>query len=166
MGHGPKMKNPRNEDFGIGKSELIYNQDALFVYKTIEVVESITNALTLGERSVAILGKSISPYQLSMILSSPCESIHLLLDSDAYEKALTLALEICQHKSVKLIKMPTEQDVNDLGRKKAKDLIRDTPYLNWSELNRLRLNLNNEGRIYTYTRKLPKYYLGRVAGAL
>lgn len=162
MGHGPKMKNPKNEDFGIGKSELIYNQDAIFAYRNIEVVESITNALTLGERSVAILGKSISPYQLSTLLSSPCEGIHLLLDSDAYDKAINLALDMCQFKRIKLIRMPTEQDVNDLGREKSKELIRRSPYMSWADLNKLRLNLNNEGPIYTYTRKLPKYYLARL----
>jgi len=166
MGHGPKMKNPKNEDFGIGKSELIYNQDALFAYRTIEVVESITNALTLGDRSVAILGKSISGYQLSTIMGSPCENIHLLLDSDAFEKSVALGLYICQLKHVKLIKMPEGKDVNDLGRQMTKEMIRKEPYQQWMDLNKLRLNIDNEGPEHTYTRVLPKYYLGRVAGGI
>lgn len=165
-GHGPKMKNPKNEDFGIGKSELIYNQDALFAYKTIDVVESITNALTLGERAVAILGKSISAYQLSTIMGSPAENIHILLDSDAFGQSVNLALHMCQIKRVKLIKMPEEQDVNDLGRQVTRDMIRKTPYQQWMDLNRLRLNIDNEGPVDTYTRVLPKYYLGRVSGGV
>lgn len=163
-GHGPKMKNPKNEDFGIGKSELIYNQDALFAYRTVDVVESITNALTLGGKSVAILGKSISPYQLSTIMGSPCECVNLLLDSDAYEKALTLAMHMCQIKRVRLVKMPEGQDVNDLGRQVTKEMIRKTPPQQWMDLNRLRLNIDNEGPVDTYNRVLPKYYLARVNG--
>lgn len=163
-GHGPKMKNPKNEDFGIGKSELIYNQDALFAYRVIDIVESITNALTLGEKAVAILGKSISPYQWSMIMGSPCECVNLLLDSDAYAKSLNLALRMCQLKRVKLIKMPEEKDVNNLGRQITKEMIRKTPYQEWMDLNRLRLNIDNEGPVNTYNRVLPKYYLARVNG--
>lgn len=164
FGNGPKMKNPANEDFGIGKSELIYNQDALYIYRTINIVESITNCLTLNDNTIGISGKSISNYQFSTILNSPCENIVLLLDDDAYSVAIDLAMRIVNFKKVKLVKMPKERDVNDIGRKATKDLIKKYNYENWVYYNRLRLNLNDEERpIYTRQREYTGYSASRGA---
>lgn len=162
FGSGPKMKNPANEDFGIGKSSLIYNQDALFIYKTINIVESITNCLTLGDNTIGISGKSISDYQLSMVLNSPCDNVVILLDDDAIAKAIQLAMMMVNFKKVKLIKMPKEKDVNDIGRKATKELIKTTTYEGWVYYNRLRLNLTDEERpIGSYQREYTGYSSSR-----
>src|SRR5690606_20249091 len=50
---GSKFKNPAIEDFGIGKNMLMYNVDALAIYNKIYLVESATNAITLGNNAVA-----------------------------------------------------------------------------------------------------------------
>lgn len=117
MGGGPKMQNPANEEFGTGKTEIIYNQDALFMYSKINIVESITNALTLGDNTIAILGKSISPYQMKWLMKSPATHYTILLDDDALDKARQLAMQLCAYKKVRLVIMPKKKDVNDLGKK-------------------------------------------------
>lgn len=133
-GGGPKMKNPSNEEFGIGKTEIIYNQDALFMYNTINVVESITNALTLRDNTIAILGKSISDRQFNYLVSSPCKRINIILDEDAYLKAIFLGLSLINLKKVKVIRMPKEKDVNNIGRTPTMKIVKETPIRNWNQL--------------------------------
>lgn len=147
IGEGPKMKNPMNETFGIGKTQLIYNQDALFMYNEIRVVESITNALTLGDSAVAILGKKISPYQLSMLINCPCKRVTIILDSDAILEAALFAMQLVHYKKVRVILMPKDKDVNDLGKTETRTLIMKTPWQTYNQLMKLK---NEAGTIYTH----------------
>lgn len=140
MGFGPKMQNPGNEDFGTGKTELMYNQDALYLYNRINIVESITNAITLGDNTVAILGKSISDYQLKLLIKSPCEYITILLDDDALDKACILAMQLCNYKRVRLIPMPKGKDVNDLGKKATLKLMKEHKVEKYNYFFKLRQN--------------------------
>lgn len=156
MGSGPKMKNPEEEVYGIGKSSLIYNEDALFIYKKIYTLESITNSLTLGDNTIGLSGKKISPTQYSKILSSPCEKIIIGLDPDAYDEAIKLAMQLVHFKRVKVLKLPDEKDVNDIGKKATKEIEKVTPYSNYMDLLKLKNSLN-EGTEPAYQRVRPNY---------
>jgi len=129
FGTGPKFKNPKVEDFGVGKSQFIYNIAALDRYKEIYLCESVMNALTIGDQGIAINGKAISRVQFSMILRSKCEVVNILLDPDAWKEALDLACSLVPHKWVRVIQFPEDSDVNDLGKEKAMELIKDQPTL-------------------------------------
>lgn len=142
---GLRFKNPNAEDFGTGKSLLIYNIDALQVYSRAYLVESITNAETLGEKSIAIGGKIPSDYQYSRILASPIKEVIVLLDPDAYWEALKAGLKLVSHKKVKVIKLPRIptkkdptkfKDVNDLGRKFILKIVKEQPWQNYSDIYR------------------------------
>lgn len=134
IGSGPKFKNPEQTKHGIGKSQVIYNQDALLLYNKVRLVESATNALTLGERGVALGGKSLSPYQKWLILKAPVERYDIILDKDAELEAVELALSIVEHKETKVVFLPDNRDVNQLGRKLANRLIRENTYKNRKDL--------------------------------
>jgi DNA primase len=155
MGTGPKMKNPTEEQYGVGKSQLIYNQDALFMYNKIYWVESITNAETLGDQAVAGLGKSISNYQLSNLLFSPCSTVIILLDPDAWEEAVKLSMQLVHYKRVKLVKLPEGKDVNDLGKRKTLRHVKATEYQNYMAL--LKLKLGGKSTEHTRNRRGPSY---------
>jgi DNA primase len=129
---GAKFKNPKIEDFGIGKNMLMYNIDALSIYTTIYLVESVTNALTLGSNAIAIGGKVLSGYQLSKILKSKIKRVIVILDNDATDYAIQIALKICNYKKTKVVIMPDEKDVNDRGRKEVKRMTKETPWGNYS----------------------------------
>jgi hypothetical protein len=145
MGTGPKFNNPKIEDFGIGKSSLIYNQDSLWVYKSTHIVESIFNAETIGDNAIAIAGKSLSNIQWSTIVSSPVERITIALDPDAfYTKALPLAFSLIPHKQVKLLRLPNNQDVNSIGRTSTMQLKRRAAYLSYAELLKIKHNYERE----------------------
>jgi hypothetical protein len=141
MGNGPKMNNPKFEEFGVGKTEILYNQDALYIYDKVYIVESIINALTIGDTAVATLGKSYSPYQLTQLLKSPCESFVIILDPDAYDKAIDLALVLVHYKRVKVINWNGDKDVNDLGRKEVMQRVKAQPYQSYRDLFNIKLNL-------------------------
>lgn len=116
IGNGPKFNNPTIDEIGVGKSLVIYNHDALFMYKTVYVVESVLNAKTLGDKAVAIGGKSISPWQLNEFIKSKVENFILILDPDAIKESLEQALKLAFHKKVKVVLLPPEKDVNDIGK--------------------------------------------------
>jgi len=128
-GNGPKFNNPKYEDFGIGKNQVIYNGDALTRYKEINILESWTNAWTLGRNSISLNGKTLSPKQLTMLLKSPVELFNILLDHDAWAYSLELALALIDYKKVRVVWFEDHRDVNDLGRATTLELIDQSPVL-------------------------------------
>lgn len=142
FGTGPKFNNPPTEEFGIGKNQLIYNIDSLYQYRKIYLFESVTNAETIGDNTIAIGGKKLSTFQRNVILKSPVEKIIVGLDKDAYEDALKIAFSLYPHKEVKVLKFKDERDVNDLGRKKVIKLSRKCTKLKFNDI--LKLKLENE----------------------
>lgn len=135
------FNNPPEDMFGVGKSTLIYNIDALVLYNTVTIVESETNALTLGDRAISLGGKSISDWQLSCLIKAPVETYNIILDPDAYTEALALSLKLIQYKEIKCINWAGTQDVNDIGRKVTKYYIKHTKKQTYSELLKEKLTL-------------------------
>lgn len=144
-----KFKNASIEEFGIGKSMLIYNIDSLIIYKKIYLVESITNCLTMGNNAIAILGKKISLYQLSIILRSPVEELVIGLDLDAMDDTIRMALKMVYHKKIKILKFQDNRDINDLGKAKIKEMEKQEQWLNYTDLIKLK-NANQKGVIDSY----------------
>lgn len=134
---GEKFKNPSVDDFGLGKSMITYNSDALQVYKKIYLVEAVLNALTMGVNGVAILGKKISNYQKSLIIRSTVKDIIICLDPDAIRETIKLAKELIQFKRVKIIIFPEKKDVNDMGKKWVKQKEREAKWLTYQDLVKL-----------------------------
>lgn len=123
LGAGGKFKNPGEETIGIGKSEVVYNVDALGLYKRVRVVESAINSLTIGNSAIALSGKKASDDQIRVILNSPVEELDLILDPDAYVESLWLGLKLCLRKQVRITQLPEGFDVNDLGKKETLSLV-------------------------------------------
>lgn len=147
---GVKVKNPPEEQFGIGKSQLIYNIDSLLVYKRIELVESITNAVTIGDQAIAIGGKSISDYQFNCIIKSPCQEVVIALDPDALDLAYKLAYRLFDFKKVKVVELPENEDVNSIGKKAYKEIRKATPWLTWGMLyNKIQCHKKRNYQAYT-----------------
>lgn len=135
---GEKFKNPSVDDFGIGKSMITYNVDALQVYTKIYLVEAVINAITIGMNSVAILGKKISNYQKSMLIRSPAKEFIFCLDPDAITDTLSLAMELVNFKKVKIIHFPEKKDVNDMGKKWVKTQEKISQWLTYKDLIKLK----------------------------
>ena len=85
-------------------------------------------------------GKAVSAYQINQLIKAPCKRYIILLDSDAWDYAIDLALKLVNYKKVKVIRFPDSRDVNDLGKKKVLKLIYKSRYLSYRQL----ITLKNE----------------------
>lgn len=138
IGDGPKFNNPDIENFGIGKSFIMYNRDALYIYDKVFIVESITNSRTLGDTAVGTMGKALSQQQINDIIKSPCKKIVIGLDRDAISQAIDIAYKLIDHKKVKIMIMPEGKDINDLGRQKSLLISHKAHYLTYETLRKLK----------------------------
>lgn len=141
IGNGPRYNNPNKDITGVGKEFIMFNHDALEMYRSIFICEGALNALTIGDRAIATMGKAISAYQVNELLKSSCERYIILLDPDAKNYAINLALKLCPYKKIKVVFLPGGKDVNDLGRKETLRLVYQTRYQSYQELNQLRNSL-------------------------
>ena len=79
IGNGPRYNNPNKDITGLGKEFIIFNYDALEMYRSVFICEGALNALTLGDRGIATMGKAISAYQVNELLKSSCQRYILSL---------------------------------------------------------------------------------------
>ncbi len=138
IGKGPRYNNPDKDITGLGKQFIIFNHDALEMYRSVFVCEGALNALTMGDRGIATMGKAISQYQVNELLKSPVNRFILLLDFDARDYAINLALKLVAYKKVKVILFKDNRDVNDLGKKAVLKMIYKTRYQSYQDLIKLR----------------------------
>lgn len=142
IGQGPRYNNPNKDITGLGKEFIIFNQDALDMYSSIFICEGAINALTMGDRAIATMGKAISAYQVNQLIKSPVNRFILLLDFDARDYAINLALKLVAYKKVKVVLFKDNRDVNDLGKKAVLKLIYNTRYQSYQDLVKLRNSLD------------------------
>lgn len=138
IGQGPRYNNPNKDITGLGKEFIIFNQDALDMYSSIFICEGAINALTMGDRAIATMGKAVSRYQLNGIIKSPCQRYIILLDFDAQKYAIDLALKLILYKKVKVVFFEDSRDVNDLGKKAVLRKVYRTRYTTYQELIKLK----------------------------
>jgi len=134
MGAGPKYNNPSLDEFGIGKSLMVYNMDALALYDDVYLAEGVFNADTIGDDCLASGGKKVSHYQISAILKSEVKSVTLLLDPDAIKDSIKLALDMAFYKKIRLVYWDGNEDINDIGREEALRRIEKTPWQSYNDL--------------------------------
>lgn len=141
IGQGPRYNNPNKDITGVGKEFIIFNYDALEMYRSVYICEGALNALTIGDRGIATMGKVVSKYQVNELLKSSCERFIILLDPDAKKYAINLALKFVAYKKVKVVFLPEGKDVNDLGRKETLRLVYQTRYQSYQDLIQIRNSL-------------------------
>lgn len=134
IGNGPRYNNPDKDITGLGKQFIIFNHDALEMYRSVFICEGALNALTMGDRAIATMGKAVSKYQINELLKAPCERYIILLDPDAKKYAVELALKLVAYKRVKVVFLPEGKDVNDLGCKEVLKLVYGTRYQSYQDL--------------------------------
>lgn len=138
LGTGPRYNNPTTDITGIGKEFIIFNHDALTLYNSLFICEGAINALTLGERAIATMGKAVSAYQINELIKSPVERFIILLDSDAKLQAINLGLKLVAYKKVKVVFLPDDKDVNDLGKSRTLQYVYSTRYQDYNDLIKLK----------------------------
>ena len=141
IGNGPRYRNPDKDISGLGKEFIIFNHDALEMYDSVYICEGAFNAMTMGDRAIAMMGKAVSAYQLNELIKSPVKRFIILLDPDAKQYAINLALKLVAYKKIKVVFLPDGKDCNDLGRKNVLKLVYDTRYQGYKDLIKLKNEL-------------------------
>ena len=144
IGNGPRYNNPNKDITGLGKEFIIFNYDALEMYRSVFICEGALNALTIGDRAIATMGKAISAYQVNELLKSSCQRYIILLDPDAKRYAVNLALKLVAYKKVKVVFLPEGKDVNDLKKPAVMRLVYNTRYQTYKELIKMKNELRYE----------------------
>lgn len=152
---GTKYDNPKEEEIGIGKSQVIYNIDILRYATKVWIFEGVLNAITIGMLATNIGGKYPSPWQLNQYIKSPCQKFIIALDDDAYDEAINLGLKLtAAGKRVKILKFPEGKDANDLGKKETLKLEKAHSYMNYNDVLKLKIthDEDTEKPKFTYNR--------------
>lgn len=137
---GLRYKNPPTDAFGVGKSDLFFNEDALEMRRTVCLLEGWSDAATIGKAAIASLGWSLSSTQKNKIIESPAERIVVIPDKGFYVQAVRTAMDFLDHKEVYVVNLDTveeydektgkpKKDANELGRPFIMNLIENTPRL-------------------------------------
>ena len=122
-----RYDNPKREDIGVGKEDVIYNEDALSLYDRVFILEGAFDAKCLGREATSTQGWSLSRWQRSKYLNSRAKEIVLVPDVGYYRKALETALTIAPVKPVRVLDLSVfsqwGKDVNEIGRDRVLSLI-------------------------------------------
>lgn len=121
-----KSFNGLSTDDQYSKRTTVFNLNRAKNYKSIVIVEGVTDALTVGAQGVATFGKQVTNEQINLILNSITEeqNVYLMLDRDADEQAIKLADKLQpKHHNTYIVLNPTGKDANDLGYEKTWEII-------------------------------------------
>lgn len=133
-----RYKNPPQEIFGIGKSELIFNEDALELCTKVYIVEGWSDAMTIGRAGTATLGWSLSTVQKMKYLRSDVKKFVFIPDAPKrdedgkveglypYKQAAKVALDFIDEKEVRVLDIEEfsdyGKDVNEVGKQRILEL--------------------------------------------
>lgn len=144
IGNSIRYKNPPSDWVGIGKSEVIYNESALYLYKTVFVVEGWSDAETIGKNGTATLGWAFSKQQMDKYLKSPIKNLVFVPDAGKdkateqtyYQKAIQTATTFLEtDKCVIVVDLnylsDFGKDINEIGWDRVKKVYKSTLPLNW-----------------------------------
>lgn len=139
-----RYKNPPKETVGVGKGELIFNEDALQIYDTIFISEGWADAMTFGKYGTATAGWSLSKIQRQKYVRSYAKNIILVPDAGRddsgttfYKHAVKLAIDFIDVKDNVIVLdlnglgSDYGKDANEIGYKKIKEVLVNTEPLNY-----------------------------------
>ena len=121
-----RYKNPAKEKFGVGKGDVLFNEEALYMQDTIYLTEGWADAATMGKLGVSTQGLDLGIMQTSMIIQSPVKEVIIVTDAGQYRQGLKQAEKLYRHKICKVLdlKMLSEygKDINEIGKDKVLSL--------------------------------------------
>lgn len=125
-----RWKNPKSEEVPVGKSEVIYNEPALYAGGRVYVCEGAGDVWELFT-AVGVSGKEPSPKQLSKMTRSNAESYYLAFDPGAWLDTLqTGFVLLATGKPIYLIQME-DGDANEIGREAVERLADNAVHLTY-----------------------------------
>lgn len=134
----PRYKNPPKGWFGVGKSEFLFNEEALYMQDKVYLTEGWTDAATMGPEGVSYQGLDLSIYQSSAIIKSPVKEVVIVPDIGAYRSGLIQAKKLYEHIPVKVLDLAPHRrrgkDINKIGSEIVLGLEERTEKLTFASL--------------------------------
>lgn len=130
----PRYKNPNRSTCGIGKSDVIFNEEALLLNDTVYQTEGWACAATIGPAGFSIQGTTPSTIQKNIVIKSGVKEVIIIPDAGFYKKGLEAAVDYINYKKVKVLNLDLFQqegrgkDVNEIGKESVLGLAAETPY--------------------------------------
>jgi len=149
------------------KDKIIFNEGLVNWDSTVYLVEGAFEMLTFPVNCIPMLGKTLSP-TLFVKLKELKPEVVVLLDPDAYKNAIQLYYMLytiyvgCEEK-VKIVKLPTEEDLDELRRNQGIDDVIDSLYgargLNTEDyfIQKLENSYDKRTRKYQYNSKFAEW---------
>lgn len=109
-----KYKNPSEE-----KDKIIFNESLIDWNKDVYLVEGAFDSIFL-DNSIPMLGKHMSEILFTTLYNKAKKNIIVALDGDAFDNAIKLYHELNGgelYDRIKIVKLPKDKDVCDLGGK-------------------------------------------------
>lgn len=133
-----RYDNPKRDDIGVDKGDVIYNESALNLYPEIAIMEGAMDAEFWGDNGTSTQGWSVSRWQLTKYQSAKATDITLIPDAGFYAKALQVAMKLVNCKRVRVLNLePLKdlgKDVNEIGVEPIRALRNKAKVLTENEL--------------------------------
>ena len=130
--YDPNVKKKKYDNPKSNKDRIIFNDGFINWDSTIYLVEGVFEMLTFPVNTIPMLGKTISTV-LFQKLNKIKPNVIILLDPDAYNEAINLFNLIqniyvgCEER-VKLVKLPTDDDLDELRKNKGIEAVINSLY--------------------------------------
>lgn len=133
IGNYLRYKNPDKEKYGVGKAELLFNEEALYLQSKVWVTEGWACAATIGRAGVSIQGSIASDYQISAMIKSSTKTLVIIPDIGYYTNGLVMAKRLYEYKKVKVLDLGPladyGKDVNEIGKEAVMEVEETTPFV-------------------------------------
>ena len=145
VGNELRYKNPPSS-LGVGKTGIIYNEDALLTQDKLYITEGWADAETMGEQGTATLGWNLDTIQFKKYVKSSASKFVLIPDIGYDNQGLTYfkhALIMADRfmsvgKKVKVLDLSTYselgKDANEIGYKNVRHIEKHTPFLDYATI--------------------------------
>ena len=129
-----KYKNPE------ASKDIIFFENLINWDTPIILCEGVFDAIAIRRNAIPLLGKSVSNSLYKKIITSRLKDIYIALDTDAQDKALTIAEKFLNEgKRVFLINLP-DKDPSEMGFKAFTELIQSAEELDLSGIMHSKFN--------------------------
>jgi hypothetical protein len=134
IGNHERYKNPAKEIYNVGKSTVIFNEEALYIESKVYLTEGWSCAATIQRKGISQQGSTPSVIQRNMIIKSPITEVVVVPDAGFYFQGLQAARFFLPYKKVKVVNMDffnlsgIGKDVNEIGLENLYNLESKTPY--------------------------------------
>lgn len=123
--YDPKEKKMKYRNPNVDKDKIIFNEGFINWDSTVYLVEGAFEELSFPVNTIPMLGKTLSTTLFNK-LNELKPDVIVLLDPDAYKNAIELFYTLytiyvgCEDR-VKIVKLPTEEDLDELRRNQGID---------------------------------------------